>query len=78
LTGTSTRRRPTPVLRKAADLFSWLSWIIDFVHSALAFSLERRHAANKGDGWLLFHIWAAAVCVSSALSLVSQDGEAGD
>src|SRR6202041_1764652 len=31
--------------------------IIDFVTSALAFSLERRHAANKGDGWLLFHLW---------------------
>jgi cellulose synthase/poly-beta-1,6-N-acetylglucosamine synthase-like glycosyltransferase/spore germination protein YaaH/peptidoglycan/xylan/chitin deacetylase (PgdA/CDA1 family) len=31
--------------------------IIDFITSSIAFSLERRHPANKGDGWLLFHIW---------------------
>jgi hypothetical protein len=31
--------------------------VIDFITSAVAFSLERRHPANRGDGWLLFHIW---------------------
>lgn len=31
--------------------------IIDFSASALAFLLERRHPASKGDGWLLVHIW---------------------
>jgi cellulose synthase/poly-beta-1,6-N-acetylglucosamine synthase-like glycosyltransferase/peptidoglycan/xylan/chitin deacetylase (PgdA/CDA1 family)/spore germination protein YaaH len=31
--------------------------IIDFAASALAFTLERKHPASKGDGWLLFHIW---------------------
>ena len=31
--------------------------VIDFVTSALAFALETQHPANKGDGWLLFHIW---------------------
>jgi peptidoglycan-N-acetylglucosamine deacetylase len=30
--------------------------VIDFVTSSVAFSLERRHPANKGDRWLLFHI----------------------
>jgi len=28
--------------------------IIDFITSSAAFSLERKHPANKGDGWLLF------------------------
>jgi cellulose synthase/poly-beta-1,6-N-acetylglucosamine synthase-like glycosyltransferase/peptidoglycan/xylan/chitin deacetylase (PgdA/CDA1 family) len=31
--------------------------IIDFAASALAFTLERKHPASNGDGWLLFHIW---------------------
>ncbi len=30
---------------------------IDFAASALAFTLERKHPASKGDAWLLFHIW---------------------
>jgi ABC-type ATPase with predicted acetyltransferase domain len=25
--------------------------------SVLAFALERKHPASKGDAWLLFHIW---------------------
>ena len=44
--------------------------IIDFVTSALAFSLERRHAANKGDGWLLFHIWLQRFAYRQVFSLV--------
>ena len=31
--------------------------VIDFVTSVLAFALERKHPASKGDGWLLVHIW---------------------
>jgi hypothetical protein len=31
--------------------------LIDFAASALAFMLERKHPASKGDAWLLFHIW---------------------
>jgi peptidoglycan-N-acetylglucosamine deacetylase len=44
--------------------------IIDFVTSALAFSLERKHAANKGDGWLLFHIWLQRFAYRQLFSLV--------
>jgi len=44
--------------------------IIDFVTSALAFSLEPRHAANKGDGWLLFHIWLQRFAYRQLFSLV--------
>jgi cellulose synthase/poly-beta-1,6-N-acetylglucosamine synthase-like glycosyltransferase/peptidoglycan/xylan/chitin deacetylase (PgdA/CDA1 family)/spore germination protein YaaH len=31
--------------------------LIDFAASGIAFLLERKHPASKGDGWLLFHIW---------------------
>ena len=31
--------------------------VIDFAASALAFMLERKHPASKGDAWLLVHIW---------------------
>jgi cellulose synthase/poly-beta-1,6-N-acetylglucosamine synthase-like glycosyltransferase/peptidoglycan/xylan/chitin deacetylase (PgdA/CDA1 family)/spore germination protein YaaH len=44
--------------------------VIDFITSALAFSLERRHAANKGDGWLLFHIWLQRFAYRQVFSLV--------
>jgi cellulose synthase/poly-beta-1,6-N-acetylglucosamine synthase-like glycosyltransferase/peptidoglycan/xylan/chitin deacetylase (PgdA/CDA1 family)/spore germination protein YaaH len=44
--------------------------IIDFITSALAFSLERKHAANKGDGWLLFHIWLQRFAYRQLFSLV--------
>jgi peptidoglycan-N-acetylglucosamine deacetylase len=44
--------------------------VIDFVTSALAFSLERRHAATKGDGWLLFHIWLQRFAYRQLFSLV--------
>ena len=30
---------------------------IDFATSVLAFALERKHPASKGDAWLLVHIW---------------------
>ncbi|HEX3471567.1 MAG TPA: glycosyltransferase [Silvibacterium sp.] len=44
--------------------------IIDFVTSTLAFSLERRHPANKGDGWLLFHIWLQRFAYRQLFSIV--------
>ncbi|HKF46148.1 MAG TPA: glycosyltransferase [Terracidiphilus sp.] len=44
--------------------------MIDFVTSVVAFSLERRHPANKGDGWLLFHIWLQRFCYRQLFSVV--------
>jgi cellulose synthase/poly-beta-1,6-N-acetylglucosamine synthase-like glycosyltransferase/peptidoglycan/xylan/chitin deacetylase (PgdA/CDA1 family)/spore germination protein YaaH len=44
--------------------------IIDFVTSTVAFSLERRHPANKGDGWLLFHIWLQRFAYRQVFSIV--------
>jgi cellulose synthase/poly-beta-1,6-N-acetylglucosamine synthase-like glycosyltransferase/peptidoglycan/xylan/chitin deacetylase (PgdA/CDA1 family)/spore germination protein YaaH len=44
------------------DLYKLLTFflaflLIDFAASALAFMLERKHPASKGDAWLLVHIW---------------------
>ncbi len=44
--------------------------IIDFICSALAFLLERKHPASKGDGWLLFHIWIQRFTYRQVFSLV--------
>ena len=44
--------------------------LIDFVTSTIAFSLERRHPANKGDGWLLFHIWLQRFAYRQVFSIV--------
>ncbi|MGD0629328.1 MAG: glycosyltransferase [Terracidiphilus sp.] len=44
--------------------------VIDFVTSSVAFSLERRHPANKGDGWLLFHIWLQRFAYRQVFSVV--------
>lgn len=44
--------------------------VIDFVTSTLAFSLERKHPANKGDGWLLFHIWLQRFAYRQLFSIV--------
>ncbi len=44
--------------------------MIDFVTSAVAFSLERRHPANKGDRWLLFHIWLQRFSYRQLFSIV--------
>jgi cellulose synthase/poly-beta-1,6-N-acetylglucosamine synthase-like glycosyltransferase/peptidoglycan/xylan/chitin deacetylase (PgdA/CDA1 family)/spore germination protein YaaH len=44
--------------------------VIDFVTSSVAFSLERRHPANKGDGWLLFHIWLQRFAYRQIFSIV--------
>jgi cellulose synthase/poly-beta-1,6-N-acetylglucosamine synthase-like glycosyltransferase/peptidoglycan/xylan/chitin deacetylase (PgdA/CDA1 family)/spore germination protein YaaH len=44
--------------------------VIDFITSTVAFSLERRHPANKGDGWLLFHIWLQRFAYRQVFSIV--------
>jgi len=44
--------------------------VIDFVTSSVAFSLERKHASNKGDGWLLFHIWLQRFAYRQVFSVV--------
>jgi cellulose synthase/poly-beta-1,6-N-acetylglucosamine synthase-like glycosyltransferase len=51
-----------PETTSPADLFKLLTFflaflLIDFAASALAFLLERKHPASKGDAWLLVHIW---------------------
>jgi hypothetical protein len=43
---------------------------IDFAASALAFALERKHPASKGDGWLLFHIWIQRFSYRQVFSIV--------
>ncbi len=44
--------------------------VIDFVTSTIAFSLERSHPANKGDRWLLFHIWLQRFAYRQVFSIV--------
>ncbi len=51
-----------PETTSPSDLYKLLTFflaflLIDFAASALAFMLERKHPASKGDAWLLFHIW---------------------
>jgi hypothetical protein len=51
-----------PETTSTNDLFKLLTFFlaflaIDFVASTLAFMLERKHPASKGDAWLLVHIW---------------------
>jgi hypothetical protein len=44
--------------------------IIDFIASALAFLLERKHPASRGDAWLLFHIWIQRFTYRQVFSVV--------
>jgi cellulose synthase/poly-beta-1,6-N-acetylglucosamine synthase-like glycosyltransferase len=44
--------------------------IIDFLTSALAFALERKHPASKGDAWLLVHIWIQRFTYRQVFSIV--------
>jgi cellulose synthase/poly-beta-1,6-N-acetylglucosamine synthase-like glycosyltransferase len=64
-----------PEAASAASLEKLLAYfgaflLIDFVTSTIAFSLERRHPANKGDGWLLFHIWLQRFSYRQLFSVV--------
>jgi cellulose synthase/poly-beta-1,6-N-acetylglucosamine synthase-like glycosyltransferase/peptidoglycan/xylan/chitin deacetylase (PgdA/CDA1 family)/spore germination protein YaaH len=44
--------------------------VIDFLASTVAFALEPKHPANKGDGWLLFHIWLQRFAYRQVFSVV--------
>ncbi|HEY6375491.1 MAG TPA: glycosyltransferase [Edaphobacter sp.] len=44
--------------------------LIDFAASALAFALERKHPASKGDAWLLIHIWIQRFTYRQVFSVV--------
>ncbi|HEY0264317.1 MAG TPA: glycosyltransferase [Granulicella sp.] len=44
--------------------------IIDFAASTLAFLLERKHPASKGDVWLLPHIWIQRFTYRQVFSIV--------
>jgi peptidoglycan-N-acetylglucosamine deacetylase len=64
-----------PEAASAASFMKLLAYfltflLIDFVTSSAAFSLERRHPANKGDGWLLFHIWLQRFAYRQVFSIV--------
>jgi cellulose synthase/poly-beta-1,6-N-acetylglucosamine synthase-like glycosyltransferase/peptidoglycan/xylan/chitin deacetylase (PgdA/CDA1 family)/spore germination protein YaaH len=64
-----------PETASADSLFKLLAFfaaflIIDFAASALAFALERKHPASKGDGWLLFHIWIQRFTYRQLFSVV--------
>jgi cellulose synthase/poly-beta-1,6-N-acetylglucosamine synthase-like glycosyltransferase/peptidoglycan/xylan/chitin deacetylase (PgdA/CDA1 family)/spore germination protein YaaH len=50
--------------------FFLLFLIIDFAASALAFTLERKHPASKGDAWLLGHIWIQRFTYRQLFSVV--------
>jgi hypothetical protein len=56
------------LIKLVAYFFAFM--VIDFVTSAVAFSLERKHPANKGDGWLLFHIWLQRFAYRQVFSIV--------
>jgi len=64
-----------PEAASAASLERLLAYfgaflLIDFVTSTIAFSLERHHPANRGDGWLLFHIWLQRFAYRQVFSIV--------
>ena len=44
--------------------------VIDFSASALAFALERKHPASKGDAWLLSQIWVQRFTYRQVFSVV--------
>jgi cellulose synthase/poly-beta-1,6-N-acetylglucosamine synthase-like glycosyltransferase len=64
-----------PEAASAANLYRLLGFflaflLIDFATSLLAFSLERRHPASKGDIWLLAHIWLQRFTYRQVFSIV--------
>jgi cellulose synthase/poly-beta-1,6-N-acetylglucosamine synthase-like glycosyltransferase/peptidoglycan/xylan/chitin deacetylase (PgdA/CDA1 family)/spore germination protein YaaH len=64
-----------PEAASTASFYNLLTYfmaflVIDFIASALAFMLERRHKASKGDGWLLFHIWLQRFAYRQVFSIV--------
>ncbi len=64
-----------PETASTASLYKLLTFflafmIIDFLASSLAFMLERKHAASKGDAWLLSHIWIQRFSYRQVFSVV--------
>lgn len=64
-----------PESASAASFYKLLTFflaflIIDFTTSALAFTLERKHPASKGDFWLLPHIWIQRFTYRQVFSVV--------
>src|SRR6202044_151468 len=64
-----------PETASAASFHKLLSFflaflLIDFAASALAFALERKHPASKGDSWLLVHIWIQRFTYRQLFSVV--------
>jgi hypothetical protein len=64
-----------PEAASAASFYKLLSFfllflVIDFAASALAFALERKHPASKGDAWLLVHIWIQRFTYRQLFSVV--------
>ena len=64
-----------PEAASAASLYKLLAFflaflVIDFAASGLAFSLERKHPASKGDVWLLAHIWLQRFTYRQVFSIV--------
>jgi cellulose synthase/poly-beta-1,6-N-acetylglucosamine synthase-like glycosyltransferase len=64
-----------PETTSTASFFKLLTFflaflVIDFTASALAFTLERKHPASKGDAWLLFHIWIQRFTYRQVFSIV--------
>ncbi len=51
-------------------LFFLAFLVIDFLTSALAFALERKHPASRGDAWLLVHIWIQRFTYRQVFSMV--------
>ncbi len=51
-------------------LFFFAFLLIDFLASALAFALERKHPASRGDAWLLVHIWIQRFTYRQLFSIV--------
>ena len=53
-----------------ASFFFLAFLVIDFLTSTLAFALERKHPASRGDAWLLVHIWIQRFTYRQVFSIV--------
>jgi hypothetical protein len=51
-------------------LYFVLFLVIDFIASAIAFSLERRRPGTKRDWWLLGHVWLQRFAYRQLFSVV--------
>ena len=64
-----------PETASAAGFYKLLGFflaflVIDFAASTLAFALERKNKASRGDFWLLFHIWIQRFTYRQVFSVV--------